>query len=421
MFPVRKELGPRRRILFLGGRSFEFEESNGPDGKCGLSIVEQGEGLRRAVVLNASEVRWLVDRMRLASQEPSNLKFWGRLSGGSRTTAVWVRGEEGGGTSLQIVTTTGQRREQVYVPASAFGDGWDAVALVVDGFGLGVTKASRSIFSLGQTVSTSAADCPPVGAVCSEVEIDWFRILDRSLVGTLGGLGGKGLSFATIFDWVSRWWKDSGKVDVRPVGDKGFLLDYARYVAEALLRRRWTVEGRELFLEWWSPLAFCTPAKTSRPEKSVWIRLSGLPIHLRGEAVYRFIGDRCGGFMEADESSVDLGSIRLRVRGSEAMPSRVSIRWGLWKFSLPVWVEVDPVVERWSAANVPMGESAPKMVGPDSAQLGQIFRPQMGVNEYLHRFRFGGRSMGSSGHFTQIRGAGSPREIWRASAETRSF
>ncbi|CAL5366691.1 unnamed protein product [Camellia sinensis] len=93
--------------------------------------------------------------------------------------------------------------------------------------------------------------------------------------------------FATISDWVERWWKHSGKVD-----------------AEALLRRRWTVEGCDLLLEWWSPLALCTPEKTSRPEKSVWIRLMGLPIHLRGEVVFRFIGDHCGGFIEADESYV---------------------------------------------------------------------------------------------------------------------
>ncbi|XP_028090550.1 uncharacterized protein LOC114290777 isoform X1 [Camellia sinensis] len=337
MFPVRKEVGPRRRILFLGGRSFEFEESDGVDGKCGLSIVERGEGLRRAVVLNVSEVRWLVVRMRLASKKSNSLKFWGRLSGGSRTTAVWVRGEEGRGISFQIVVTTGQRREQVYIPVSAFDDGWEGVALAINGFGLCVAKASQPV-GFRKVSSTSAAECEFVGVVRSEVEVDWFRILDRSLVGKLGGLGGKGLSFVTISDWVARWWKHSGKVDVRPLGDKAFLFVLSsRGKMEALLRRQWTVEGCDLLLEWWSPLALCTPPKTLRLEKSVWIRLMGLPIHLRGEAVFHFIGDRCGGFIEADESSVDLGSIRLHVRCSEFTPSRVSFRWGMWQFSLPVW------------------------------------------------------------------------------------
>ncbi|GMP27721.1 hypothetical protein CsSME_00003588 [Camellia sinensis var. sinensis] len=313
MFPVRKQVGPRRRILFLGGWSFEFEKSDGADGKCGLSIVERGEGLQWVVVLNVSEVRWLVVRMRLASKEPSSLQFWGRLSGGSWTTAIWVRGEEGGGTSFQIVVTTGQRSEQVYIPVSAFSDGWERVASVVDVFGLCVAKASRPI-GFRKVSSTSDAECESVGVVRSEEEVDWFRILDRSLVGKMAGLGGKGLSFATISDWVERWWKHSGKADVRPLGDKAFLFVLSsRSEAEALLRRRWAVEGCDLLLEWWSQLALCTPEKTSRPEKSVWIRLMGLPIHLHGEAVFCFIGDHCGGFIEADESSVDLGSIRIRV------------------------------------------------------------------------------------------------------------
>ncbi|KAI8002726.1 hypothetical protein LOK49_LG08G02836 [Camellia lanceoleosa] len=306
MFSLRKEVGPRRRLLFLGGRSFEFEESNTVAGKCGLSIVERGEGLRRAVVLNGSEIRWLVARMRLASKESDSLKFWGRLSGGNRSTAVWVRGEAGGGTSFQIVVTTGQRREQVYIPVSAFGDGWEGVALVVDGFGLCVVNAFRPIGS-GKVASSSAAACEPARIAHSE------------------GCGG--ITVATAMD------------------------------------------GGRL-----------------------------------GEVVYRFLGDRCGGFIEADESSVDLGCIRLRVRSSEATPSRVSFRWGMWQFSLPVLVEAEPVVERWTAVTVIDGDFAANTEGLDSGQLGEIYQPKMGVIEYLNRFRQGRRSMGDPEIFTQRTG-----------------
>ncbi|KAI7995578.1 hypothetical protein LOK49_LG11G00207 [Camellia lanceoleosa] len=376
MFPVRKEVGPCRRILFLGGRSFEFEESDGADGKCGLSIVERRGGVTTG---GGAEC------------------FGSSLVGGQDE----VRGEEGGGTSFQIVVTIGQRREEVYILVSAFGYGWEGVALVVDGFGLCVAKASRPI-GFRKVSSTSAAECESVGVVRSEVEVDWFRILDRSLVGKLGGLGGKGLSFATISDWVAWWWKHSGKMDVRPLGDKAFLFVLSsRGEAEALLRRQWIVEGCDLLLEWWSPLALCTPAKTLRPKKSVWIQLMGLPIYLRGEAVFRFISDCCGGFIEADKSSVDLGSIRICVQCSEFTPSRVSFRWGMWQFSLPVWVEDDPMVELWTSATVKDGDSAPNMVTTDFGQLGQDFQPRMGVNEYLQRFRREERPMGFQGTFTQ--------------------
>ncbi|KAI7983188.1 hypothetical protein LOK49_LG15G00298 [Camellia lanceoleosa] len=137
----------------------------------------------------------------------------------------------------------------------------------------------------------------------------------------------------------------------------------------------------------------------------------GLPLHLRGEAVYRLLGDRCGGFIEADESSVDLGSIRLRVRCSEFMPSRVSFRWGLWQFSLPVWVEDAPVVERWRPAAVVKEDSAPNMEMRDFRQLGQGFQPKMGVYAYLQKFRRSNRLVGYQGNFTQRVGAvvGNPR------------
>ncbi|GMP54084.1 hypothetical protein CsSME_00019354 [Camellia sinensis var. sinensis] len=127
------------------------------------------------------------------------------------------------------------------------------------------------------------------------------------------------MSFAAISDWV------------RPLGEKAFLFVFPnRSEAEATVCRRWSVGGRDLLLEWWSPLAMSISGKLSSPEENVWIRVVGLPVHLRGEDVYRAIGDRCGGFVEADESSVDLGGIRLRARRSEHIPSRVSVCWGMW-------------------------------------------------------------------------------------------
>ncbi|KAI8025437.1 hypothetical protein LOK49_LG02G02319 [Camellia lanceoleosa] len=137
MFPLSTECGPRRRILFLGGRFFEFEDVSVDTSGCrGVSIVERGAGLRRAVVVYGHDVRWMVARMRFALQDPGNFQFLGRLIGGSRIVAVWVRSEEGGGSSFQIVVTAGKRRDQIYIPMSDFGDGWEGVALVLEGFGL---------------------------------------------------------------------------------------------------------------------------------------------------------------------------------------------------------------------------------------------------------------------------------------------
>lgn len=81
------------------------------------------------------------------------------------------------------------------------------MALVIDGFRLGDSWVRRLGGVQGQAPPTSR---PPavahhgvsgvVKVVHTLVEVEWFRILDRSLVGHLWEMGGKELSFATMSD-----------------------------------------------------------------------------------------------------------------------------------------------------------------------------------------------------------------------------
>lgn len=88
--------------------------------------------------------------------------------------------------------------------------------------------------------------------------VEWFRLLDRSLVGRVGGGGAKGVGFGPMRDWVSRWWKFLGPVEVRSVRSQAFLFVFpTRCEADSVLKRRWTFDGCDLSLEWWSPLALC--------------------------------------------------------------------------------------------------------------------------------------------------------------------
>lgn len=68
----------------------------------------------------------------------------------------------------------------------------------------------------------------------------------------------------------------------------------------------------------------CDNGKLSVLEKSLWVRVVSLPIHLRKIATYQVIGDWCGGFAEADKLSVT-GVVRLQVRSSGRIPTRVSL------------------------------------------------------------------------------------------------
>ncbi|THG01144.1 hypothetical protein TEA_012361 [Camellia sinensis var. sinensis] len=88
----------------------------------------------------------------------------------------------------------------------------------------------------------------------------WFLRLDKALEGRVGRVGEKGLEVPIVFDWVHRWWKSSGKVEVLGIG-----------------------------------------GHAPNSPQSNWIKVLGLLIHLRGPVVYRAIRSRCRGFVEVDE------------------------------------------------------------------------------------------------------------------------
>ncbi|KAI8011663.1 hypothetical protein LOK49_LG06G01422 [Camellia lanceoleosa] len=177
MFPMEENSGPRRRIMFLGDRSFEFENVSVESlGHRGVSIVERGLRLRRAVVVYGHDVHWFVTRLRMASQDPGNLQFLDRLSGGNRTLAVWVCGEKSSGSSIQLVVTIGKRREQIFIPMSDFGDGWDRLALVVEGFWVenGGPMYGKATSKLDPLQLATRGGIGGATTVRCTTEIDWF-------------------------------------------------------------------------------------------------------------------------------------------------------------------------------------------------------------------------------------------------------
>ncbi|GMP99967.1 hypothetical protein CsSME_00047236 [Camellia sinensis var. sinensis] len=74
--------------------------------------------------------------MRKASKMNTVGVFLGRVSGGRRSVACWLRLEEVGAT-VQIVVHMGDHRTQMFLPQLSFGNGWEGVALVLDGFTVG--------------------------------------------------------------------------------------------------------------------------------------------------------------------------------------------------------------------------------------------------------------------------------------------
>ncbi|KAI8026078.1 hypothetical protein LOK49_LG02G01749 [Camellia lanceoleosa] len=133
----------RRRLIFLGDRSFEFEEGQEDGiGRRRVEIVERGQGLRRNIDLVGAEIKWVASQLLRLSRRVVNKVFLGRVSGGRRSVACWLRhGEEG--NEVQVVVQLGDRRRQIFIPESSHGDGWEGVALVLEGFWGGNGWVSR--------------------------------------------------------------------------------------------------------------------------------------------------------------------------------------------------------------------------------------------------------------------------------------
>ena len=81
-------------------------------------------------------------------------------------------------------------------------------------------------------------------------------------------------------------------------------------------------------------------------DKSVWVRVVGLPVHFWSQEAFRKIGDCCGGFIAVDENTANFKELqwaRLLVR-SEGLewPSSLQVAVGSLCYAFQLWWEVKP-------------------------------------------------------------------------------
>ncbi|KAI8008766.1 hypothetical protein LOK49_LG07G00227 [Camellia lanceoleosa] len=107
--------------------------------------------------------------------------------------------------------------------------------------------------------------------------------------------------------------------------------------------------------------------------------------------------------MAVDDSPVDMGSVQLCVRCSVHIPSRVSIWWGSWSFSLPIWVETSSMVELAMLVAVAGADLRLDKEGRDSCPTNRRMPTILGVKDYMQRFgretEYRGFRVGTQGRF----------------------
>lgn len=125
---------------------------------------------------------------------------------------------------------------------SEFGDGWEGVALVIEGFTrgdgwvtrLGDTKGERIAKGADMVVTGACGPLKEGGDKVGVAEEGWFGLLERALVGKVGLVGNTGVGFLAMKEWVGRWWK---MAKIRPIAGRDFLFVFpSQREAENVLR-----------------------------------------------------------------------------------------------------------------------------------------------------------------------------------------
>ena len=128
---------------------------------------------------------------------------------------------------------------------------------------------------------------------------------------------------------------------------RGFLLFDFESSSEAervLVRGLRNIKENVIILDRWNLEVGCLCKDSSANE--VWVRVIGLPLHLWSTEVFKRIGDGCGGFVAADESSFSSSELqwaRILVKCVDReMPSTAHIVVGSGCYSLQLWWESSP-------------------------------------------------------------------------------
>ncbi|KAK3028367.1 hypothetical protein RJ639_038041 [Escallonia herrerae] len=145
-------------------------------------------------------------------------------------------------------------------------------------------------------------------------------------------------------------WKTAEGVQVSDPDGSSFLFEFPspEEATRILEEKKWFVHATALLLDRWNPPVGCY--RGDFKPKSLWIRNMGLPLHLWGKEVWQNIGDKCGGYIRADESTVSRTNLRwarLEVLAGGTIPASTSFRAGGIRFVTPIWRESAAWCNAW--------------------------------------------------------------------------
>ncbi|CAN1256285.1 hypothetical protein LINPERPRIM_LOCUS9272 [Linum perenne] len=136
-----------------------------------------------------------------------------------------------------------------------------------------------------------------------------------------------GLSWTEFRKWANRSWGVPVDSSFHPIGDDVWLLVCASAVEvrRVLALKRWTFGDFNILMDRW--IADAGRSSVLLEDRVGWVIARGFPLHLRSTDLFKSVGDRCGGFLKAEQGS-SLSSVRLKIKLGQSIPEEILLRFG---------------------------------------------------------------------------------------------
>ncbi|KAH0665221.1 hypothetical protein KY290_027498 [Solanum tuberosum] len=303
----------QKLFFFSGDKSFElFSSSRGP-GRW-FVLTESSRRFNSSIKIDDCNLYWVCEALHQASLGTGNkCRRWGRKV--QTYTFRVFQNFNNYGRFVRIEAILGDTKSAVIIPEGSYNRGWSNIATKIQGF---LGKGINSRFSLFTDQSRSYIDAARIpqwpadarsntirgagGSDPSMKELGNEHFLSKCLVGRFNDPFHHSPKPEVIQKWfVSRWQVTAG-LKVTPINHNLFLFDLpSRQEAERVKAGVWFWNGRKLSLEWWSPVSGTKMRDPSTEQK--WVKALGIPLHAWTPETFKFIGDKCGGFVDTDEDT----------------------------------------------------------------------------------------------------------------------
>ncbi|KAM3221178.1 hypothetical protein P3L10_020446 [Capsicum annuum] len=339
----------RKLYFYLGDKSFELFSSN-----RGLVrwfvLTESSRQFNSSIKIDDCNLHWVCEALHQASLGTGNkCRSWERKI--QTYTFRVIQNFNRYRRFVRIEAILGDKKSAVIILEGSYNGGWSNIATKIQGF---LGKGINSRFSLFTDQSRSyldAAKIPqwPIDARfntsegeggSNPKELDNEHFLSKCLIGRFNDPFHHSPKPEIIQKWfVSRWQVTVG-LKVTPINHNLFLVDLpSRQEVKRVKCGEWFWNGRKLTLEWWSPVSR-TKTRDPIPEHK-WVKALGIPLHAWSSETFKFIGDKCGGFIDTDEDAKHRTHFywaRICIRNSmNELPAKIDIFRENWVFKILIY------------------------------------------------------------------------------------